>query len=108
MAEFQVSFIIDGKRLGDLLASLHTFKISNLDMKPVVQKGARGKAGGKPGWQVIGDILANTKPGVPMRPRDMVPYLVQAGFTASGIASHITGAIQHKLIKKTAKGYVKA
>jgi hypothetical protein len=105
MSEFSISFVVQGKRLGDLLTELVPFKVGNLDIRPVIQKGATGKKGGQPGWHIVASVVASSKK--PIRPVDIIPALVTEGFSKSGIATHVAAAVKRKLIKRTSDGYVK-
>lgn len=105
MADFQVSFVVGAKSLGDLLTALHSFKIEGLDLKPVVSRGAPGKPGGVPAYRVVGAAVAAA--AGPVRARDVAAALVKAGYSAGGASTHLAAAVKAGLIKKTAKGYVK-
>jgi hypothetical protein len=100
---FSVSFHVNDKVLGEVLAAIHRFKILDLDLRPVIVKGAGGRKGGATGWEVI----AKAATAAPMRARDFGPALLAAGFTINGISTHLAKAVGNGLIKKTAKGYVK-
>src|SRR5580765_7665184 len=104
MSEFQISFTTSAKHVGDILIALHRFKIKDLDLHPVVQKGAKGKPGGAKAWEVLGQIVANSKE--PMRFKDMSSALITAGFNGSGISTHVARCVKAGLIRKTPKGYI--
>src|SRR5580765_5703553 len=105
MPEFQVSFIIAAKNVGDVLLALNRFKIQALDLHPVAQPGKKGKQNGKPGWQILGEYIISAKD--PVRPRDLQDVMIKAGFNSTGISTHLASAVKNGLIKKTPKGYVK-
>ncbi len=101
---FSVSFNVNDKQLGEILAAIHRFKIEDLDLRPVVVKGAQGRKGGKSGWEIVAEVATST----PVPPKAFKAALVNAGFAVNGISTHLAAAIKNGLIKKTAKGYVKA
>jgi hypothetical protein len=100
---FSVSFHVNDKLLGEVLAAIHRFKILDLDLRPVVVKGAKGKAGGARAWEAI----AAAATAIPKQPREFRQSLLDAGFGIAGISTHIASAVKYGAIKKTAKGYVK-
>lgn len=105
MSEWSISFVVQGKSLEPLLIALVPFKVDNMDMHPVVQKGAQGKKGGEPGWSVVERFVSALNR--PVRPVEVIPELVAHGFNKTGISTHIAQAVRRKLIKKTPKGYIK-
>lgn len=105
MSEFQVTFVVGAKALGDVLTALHAFKIDGLDLRPVVKRGAHGKPGGVPAAQVVAQCVAAAKTAV--RARDVAAALVAAGYSKQGASTHLASAVKAGLVKKTAKGYVK-
>lgn len=104
MAEFSISFVVDGKRLGDLLMVLHQFKVSNLDMHPVVRKGAIGRAGGEPTWMAVTKwVIAQKRP---ILPHEAFAFVESIGSPKTSVYSYLSSGAKAKLLRKTAKGYI--
>ena len=102
---FAISFIITTKALGDVLEALHRYKVQDLDLHPVGRKGAAGKKGEVPAWQVVADAVAKHRG--PMAAKEAGPALVAAGYSSGGTSTHLANCLKKGLIKKTSKGYVK-
>lgn len=106
MKLFGVSFVVDARHLGDVLTALHPFKVQDLDLKPVVAREAKGKAGGVPAWQVVAEFVQGSK--APVQAKEAGAALAAAGFNKSGVSTHLAKAVKNKLINKTKDGYVGA
>lgn len=106
MADWAVSFIVKGKMLDGVMEAIHRFHVENLDMKLVVVKGAKGKAGGAPAWQVVAEFVQQAKH--PVQAKEAGAALTAAGFNKSGVSTHLATGVKKKLIRKTKDGYVGA
>lgn len=100
--EFHLAFDINAKVLGDVLIALQPFKISNLDLQPIVQRNRVGKAGGMTASQTV-VAFVNDSPK-PVAPKEIAQALASGGFNKSGVSTHIAAAVKQKLIRKVSNG----
>ncbi len=105
MSMWHISFNVEGKALGDTLEAVHRYRVQDLDLRPLVRKGATGKAGAIPAWQVVAEAVAAHKG--PMRAKVAGPALEAAGYSKGGVSTHLANCLRRGAIKKTSKGYVK-
>jgi len=100
--EFHIAFDINAKVLGDVLIALQPFKIANLDLQPLVQKGRIGKAGGMTAVQTVVAFVDGSSKSV--SPKEIGEALVKGGFNKSGVSTHIAYAVKNKMIRKVSNG----
>ncbi len=105
MSMWHISFNVDGKLLGSTLEAVHRYKVQDLDLRPLVRKGAPGRAGAVPAWQVVADAVSAHKG--PMQAKNARPALEAAGYSHGGVSTHLANCVKKGLIKKTSKGYIK-
>jgi hydroxylamine reductase (hybrid-cluster protein) len=103
MSKFGVNFIVDSKYLGDVIESLHPYKVEDLGFKLVAGTATKPnvKAGDKKSWEMVVEI-ANATPQ-PMKV--FREKLIAAGFKTGSVYNAIDVAVGKKLVaKKSVKG----
>jgi hypothetical protein len=103
MSKFGVNFIVDSKYLGDVIESLHPYKVEDLGFKLVAgtatKKGV--KAGDKAAWQTVTELASKT----PQPMKMFREKLRAAGFKDGSVYNAIDTAVSKKLVmKKSIKG----
>jgi len=101
---FIVSFSVGDKQLGEILAAIHRFKIDDLDLRPLIVKGAGGKKGGIQAWRAVAAFATDA----PKQAKEFKTALSENGYSIDGVSTALATAVKNGLMKKTAKGYIKA
>ena len=96
MSKFQIGFIVDSKRLGELLEVLQPYRVEDLDMKLVAGTAKKVRNGDKPAWQAVADLTDST-------PRPMVYFrqkLLASGWREGTVYNSMAKAVEAKMIVK--------